>query len=215
MNKLKNVFFIAMIAVAMIACKSDKETVDTTTTTQTETTTEGMDIAISDASYVWYQGSKVIGGGKHNGKIQFKEGNFVVNNSQVVGGEFIIDMNSITNADIQKEEMEAKFLGHIKSDDFFSVETYPTAKFKILEVSEANAEGVHTVDGTLTIKGTAKNITFPATFTVDGENVTMNAEFTIDRTDFNVNYGSPTKFTDLAKDKAIANKVELKVMATS
>lgn len=217
MKNVKHFIFMVMIAVAMVACKNDNKTVETSDTdVEVTANVDGNEVQISDESYIWYEGKKVVGADRHNGKVQFEVGNFVVNNGKLVGGEFVIDMESISNDDIEKDEAKENFLKHIKSDDFFSVETYPTAKFTILEVSdEADADGMHTVDGTLTIKGNAKNISFPAKVTTNGDEVSLQADFTIDRTDFDVNYGSPTKFTDIAKDKAIANKIDLKVMATS
>ena len=44
---------------------------------------------------------------------------------------FIIDMSTITNTDLEDAEYNAKLVNHLKSDDFFGVEKFPTAKLEI------------------------------------------------------------------------------------
>ena len=46
----------------------------------------------------WY-GSKI--GGDHDGFIQLKSGSFKLKNDKIVDGNFVIDMSTITNTDIE------------------------------------------------------------------------------------------------------------------
>lgn len=47
------------------------------------------------------------------------------------------------------------------------------------------------LEGNLTIKDSKNNISFPVTYTLDGNTMSIKSEpFTIDRTKWNVNYGS-------------------------
>ncbi len=46
-----------------------------------------------------------------------------------MAGNFVVDMTSITNNDLKDEGYNQKLVGHLKSDDFFGVEKYPTAEF--------------------------------------------------------------------------------------
>ena len=211
---MKHLLLTALVAFAMIACQTEnKESAevtdaDTTNTEQVAASAEGTEVPVSPDSHVWYKGSKVVTG-SHNGTVPISDGHFLVNEGELTGGEFTINIAELGNNDIEKADSKEKFIGHMKSEDFFNTAEYPTAKFVITDVADEN------ITGNLTIKETTKEITFPADVSVDGDNVTMTADFTINRTDFDVNYGSPTKFADLARDKAIKDQVELKVEAKS
>jgi polyisoprenoid-binding protein YceI len=99
----------------------------------------------------------------------------------------------------------------LKSDDFFSVATFPTSTFTVTSsVAMADDKGnTHEITGNLTIKGITKQITFPAKVAIEGNTLNATAVFTIiDRAQWEVKYGSET-FADLAKDNVIENSVEL------
>ena len=66
---------------------------------------------------IWI-GKKVTG--QHTGTITIAEGSLSVKSKKVTGGSFVIDMTSIT--DVDKNE---RLVGHLKSDDFFSIEKHP------------------------------------------------------------------------------------------
>ncbi len=213
---MKKQIFVALFAMlAFVACKN-KKAVETTDAGERQVSAEGKTVALNtDNSHVEWLGSKVVGG-SHNGQIQFKSGEFKVAENQLVGGKFVVDMKSMTNDDLETEEDKAKLVGHLSNEDFFEVETYPTATFDILEI-EASTDGsdAKMVTGTLNIKGVAKNITVPAIISVDGEKVSFASEFNIDRTDFKVNFNSATAIENLAKEQAIKDVIELKVVANS
>lgn len=93
-----------------------------------------------------------------------------------------------------------KLAGHLKTSDFFDVEKFPTAKFVSTSVKAGGDKGAsHTVTGNLTMRGTEKSISFPATIKVEGDTVSVNAEFAINRKDFGIVY--PGKPDDLIKDE--------------
>ena len=73
--------------------------------------------------------------GEHNGTIQFKEGNVAVRGNQIVGGTFVVDMNSLKVEDLKDAESNGKLVGHMKADDFFGMEKNPTSTFKIMNVT--------------------------------------------------------------------------------
>ena len=56
---------------------------------------------------------------------------FVLQNGNITGGEFVIDMNSIACTDLEGDS-KGQLEGHLKSDDFFGVENHPTANNLIL-----------------------------------------------------------------------------------
>lgn len=66
------------------------------------------------------------------------------------------------------------------------------------------------VKGTLTIKGTAKEITFPALVTLKDKSFTASADFTIDRTEFGLKFRSG-KFDPGIGDKMIYDEFNVKI----
>lgn len=161
----------------------------------------------SESSINW-TGKKVTG--EHIGTIKLKSGAFELKNDKFIEGNFIIDMNSITNTDLTGEWND-KLIGHLKSDDFFSVEKYPEASLQITESGEF-VNGLSKVKGNLSIKG----ITNPIDFEVSHSDDKFSATITVDRTLYNIRYGSG-KFFDNLGDKTIYDDfiLEVKLVATS
>ncbi len=156
-----------------------------------------------DKTQITWLGKKVTG--QHNGTINLKSGSLNVESNTIVSGKFVIDMTSIRNTDLTDAESNAKLVGHLKSDDFFSVEKYPEATLVITEGAEFNNDQAH-VKGDLTIKG----ITHPVEFDVKRSGNVYNATITVDRSKYNVRYGSKSFFNDLG-DKVIYDNFELGV----
>lgn len=120
-----------------------------------------------------------------------------------------MNMNSINCTDLQGEWAD-KLVGHLKADDFFGVEKYPTSTFVITKVSPA-AAGTINVSGNLTIKGITKPLSFPASLSVKGNTVTASAKgVTVDRTKYDIRYGSKS-FFDSIGDKAIDDEFTLDI----
>src|SRR5690606_20908970 len=85
-------------------------------------------------SQVNWKGYKVTG--SHYGTIALQRGSLEFQGDVLTGGEFIVDMNSINTTDLSGEYKE-QLDGHLKSDDFFGVEKYPTATLKITKVASS------------------------------------------------------------------------------
>jgi YceI-like domain len=155
----------------------------------------------------------------HTCTINRKSGELKATDSTLTGGNFVLDMNSILVSGPAGSDpaMNAKLNGHLKSGDFFDVEKNPEATFVITEVkpftgavkdtTDPRQESIseykvpnptHTVSGNLTIKGTTKNISFPARITVAASSVDAIAKFNIDRTQWNIVY--PGKPDDLIRN---------------
>lgn len=151
----------------------------------------------SKSSVKWL-GKKVTG--EHFGSIAIKEGNLEVANGKVSGGKVVIDMQSLVVEDIKDAGMNGKLTGHLKSDDFFGVATFPTAELVVTKVvSNGNS---HTFSGNLTIKGITNPASFTATSAKDGKSTVYKGTLTIDRSKYNVKYGSKSFFDNLG-DKVI------------
>ena len=160
----------------------------------------------TDKSKVEWTGKKVTG--KHNGTVLLKSGLLTMKGANIIGGEFVMDMSSITNEDITNEKYRGDLVKHLKSPDFFSVVKFPEAKFVVTE-SEIGKDGKLMVKGELTIKG----ITNPLEFGVDthkhGESYHMSGIMVIDRTKYDIKYGSGSFFDNLG-DRTISDNFELK-----
>lgn len=155
-------------------------------------------------STINWSGEKVVGGG-HNGGITLKSGSLSVKKNKVTKGNFVIDMTSITCADLTDKGYNAKLVGHLKSDDFFGVAKHAEASF-VVTSSTAFVNGKASVTGNITIKGKTESITFD----VMQSGKTYTATIKVDRSKFDVRYGSKSFFDDLG-DKAISNIFTLEV----
>lgn len=158
-------------------------------------------------SYIGWKAYKVTG--QHFGKVLLKSGDLKFDNGQLVGGEFEINMHTIKVEDIQGEWAD-KLTGHLKSDDFFGVTKYPTAKFVITQVISRGTPGSYKIVGNLTIKETTKSIKFNADVKEDGGKTVATADIKIDRSDYDIRYGSGSFFDNLG-DKTIYDEFDLSV----
>jgi polyisoprenoid-binding protein YceI len=132
----------------------------------------------------------------HDGGFHAFTGTVTVKGNEVMGVNLVVDARTIWSD-------TERLTGHLKSEDFFEVETYPTAMFeadRIVAVDSANA--THLVTGNLTMRGQTHSITFPATITTQGGAVRATADFIIDRTHWGIIYTGKA-------DDLIENEVRL------
>tara|TARA_R110002072_G_scaffold129809_1_gene268377 strand:+ start:1627 stop:2187 length:561 start_codon:yes stop_codon:yes gene_type:complete len=166
---------------------------------------EKLNINIEKSTIKWI-GEYTFYFGGHEGFINFKEGYFIKEKDIITGGEFIIDMNSMTNTDIEKKEGKEGLLNHLKDPDFFDVKKYPTAKLTIKKVEYwKNNQGKILAD--LTLKGITKPVSFIVNFNYEEKE--LKTRFKIDRRKWNVNYTS--KFKDGAISDAIGFEISIKL----
>ncbi len=142
--------------------------------------------------------------GQHNGTVNFKEGTLVFKGKKLTDGNFTVDMTSLTATDLQGEWL-GKLNGHLKADDFFGTEKFPTAKLNFKKVVAKTAT-IYTVTGDLTIKGITKPVSFDLATTANS----ATTKFMVDRTKYDIKYGSGSFFTNIG-DKVINDEFELEV----
>ena len=219
---MQNFKFSALLGVILFlgACtdapESDKA--ETTDAVNVDQTVAGAAYTVNtNESKIEWIGTKVSG--YHEGEIKLKDGQLMVSENNLVGGNFVIDMPTIavTGPEDVDEESNQKLLGHLKSADFFEVEKHPEATFEITSVTPFTGtvqdstdarqasiseykvtDPTHTISGNLTIKGITKNVTFPAKVSVTDNSVDALAKFNVDRTQWNVVY--PGKTDDLIRN---------------
>lgn len=163
-----------------------------------KTETFKVDTQLSSIDWI---GRKVTG--QHTGKIKISSGELLVSGKAVKGGSFIMDMTSISSD-------SEKLTGHLKTEDFFSVEKNPTSKFQITKVTAAGADRIN-VTGNLSIKGITEAITFPATVKKEGNSIVAVAKnVMVNRAKYDIRYGSKSFFNDIG-NKAIDDDFELSI----
>ena len=205
----------AVAAAALLsACSKAPEAPKAEATAAAESTITGdtltLDLAASEVAWV---GTKVTG--RHNGTVKLKSAHFLTQGDSVVGGEFVLDMAAIAVLDLTGE-WKGKLEGHLKSPDFFAVDSFPTARFVVTQLGRAAAgdSASHRVSGNLTLRGVTKQISFPATITSTGTAAegrhTAVARFNLNRKDFGVAYTG--KQDDLIAD---AINLTLKLVSAS
>ncbi len=166
-------------------------------------------IDVSQSRVEWL-GKKVTG--QHNGILQLKEASIDIQKQVLVGGRFVFDMTSIKVLDIKDPKWNNKLEKHLKSDDFFAVDTFPSAVFEIssslslrnTEPGEDNYE----IKGDLTIKGITHVVSFKAQVDIQREKSSASGMIIVDRTLYDIRYKSG-KFFENLEDKAIYDDFEI------
>ena len=158
-------------------------------------------VDVANSSIVWHA-TKV--GGKHSGTVNLKDGKLIFKAKKLVGGAFNVDMTSLTCTDLTGEYL-GKLNGHLKSEDFFGTEKFPTSTLVFKKVA-VKAPNLYTVNADLTIKGITKPVTFDLATTKN----TATSTFNVDRTKYDIKYNSASIFSTIG-DKAISDDFELVV----
>jgi len=198
MKTLKTIGFAVLIASALVACNSS-EPVENTQVEEGITGTFNADLS---ASSIKWKGQAVGGLKKHNGSISLSEGSITLENSAITAGSFTVDMKSITPFDENYGETEytkADLVGHLSTDQFFLVDSFPTASFTITGADSTGVMGDLTIRG---ITNAEKIINVTVDTTANG--ITLNGALTFDRTKYNVSFESGTE------EWALSNDIELK-----
>lgn len=158
-----------------------------------------------------WNGKKVTG--EHSGTVKLSDGTLTVDGGKLTGGSFTFDMNSIVCTDLTDAGYNAKFIGHMKSEDFFNTAKYPTSTFKITKVTPKGGDA-YDITGNMTIKGITNAVTIPSTVKVTANGIEASGKATLDRTKYDIRYGSKSFFENIG-DKAIYDDfvVEIKLVA--
>ena len=199
---------IFIFTILLTGCANNKESATDNQqikTTKTSNINKGDYIVNKDLSTIKWTG-KEITTKSHYGILDLKEGSIYVNNDGIISGKVVIDMNSINCLDMSGRGKN-KLEGHLRSDDFFGVNSYPEANL-IFTSWSVNNLGKILYKGDLTIK----NITHPITFSgsvkkIDiGYRSTINLSF--DRTLYEIKFRSGKYFQNLG-DKLILDNIDI------
>jgi polyisoprenoid-binding protein YceI len=154
----------------------------------------------TNKSIVNWVGKKITG--QHEGTVNFKDGYLIFKDKKVTGGNFTVDMKSLSNTD-QTGSSKQKLEGHLKSEDFFGTENFSTSNLVFKSIAN-KGNNIYLINADLTIKGITNSIQFD--LVVNGNKAT--AALKVNRTKYDIKYGSGSYFDDLG-DKTIYDDFEL------
>ena len=164
-----------------------------------------MTIDTQSSSLNWI--GKKITNSQHNGSLKFISGDLTMctdkntSNTSICKGNFIVDMTTLLVEDLTGSSKQ-KLEGHLKSDDFFSVDKHQKA-FLLIKSSKIIESGF-LVKGLLTIK----NISHPIEFELNRSIGGFTANMIFDRSKYDVKYNSGSFFKNLG-DRLILDDIEL------
>lgn len=184
------IILVALGAFLLLGGGKDTPKSETSSENSTTTNTEETNmpfagdlylISTNDSVVNWTGRKTLIPNYEDTGTLNFMEGQFFVDGEVFTGGRAVFDMNSIkaVKTTIGKESDLDK---HLKSEDFFAVETYPTAELNIKNIVAGETENQFNLSGELTIKGISQGVSFPATINVQNGVLTLTGETKLDRT---------------------------------
>ena len=146
-----------------------------------------------EKSTVQWTGSKITGSIR-TGTILPKTVNVQLSNGVISSAQLEMDLHTLTVSNLTGEKAK-KFLRHMKADDFFDVERFPTALLTIT-IQDGVARGRLTV----------KDKTHPVMFPVQRSDKIYSGQLKFDRTKFGIVYKSASVFKNLG-DKVIRDEV--------
>ncbi|MFL5727885.1 MAG: YceI family protein [Cytophagaceae bacterium] len=155
------------------------------------------------ASVIKWKGKKVMG--DHKGEIKLGASEIKAGPSELAHGTIVINMSSITDTDLSDKKKNADLVGHLKSADFFDTEKYPTATYRITNMSPGEKADENIVSGQLMLKGVSENLSFPVKIKMEGNQLKVTGKAVMDRTKWGVKYKSGKSLGD----QMIYDEIEL------
>jgi len=191
MKKPLSFLATAFLIVAVSACGGVGDAPQATTgdAVAADAAATGVSYTIdAEASELNWRGAKVTDA--HDGGFNAFSGTIMVDGEDVTGVEIEVDMTSMWSDN-------ERLTGHLMSEDFFEVETYPKGLFALTSITPGDS--LHTAMGNLTMLDSTRGISFPVDVAVVDENtVTASADFIINRQEWGISY--PGRPDDLISD---------------
>ena len=207
---------LSLSAAALLAVACGQGTVDATDAQDAAQGGHTLTVDAAASGIEWYGHKPFVENYGHGGTLAILEGKVGVENGVLMSGSFALDMNSIVcTYEALPQEKKDYLVGHLKSAEFFAVDSFAVATFDITGVATQEGENNALVSGNLTLRGVTNNIQFPANVTVADSVLTLTApQFNIDRKQWGVMYAS-TSIVDLAKDNLISDDLGIKITVTA
>ena len=206
---LKKFLIPTILILFIVSCeKSSKKKIDTSLPKPTLSLSSGDYVMDNDNSSIKWTGRE-LSTKSHYGSLQMKNGSLTVNTDGTVNGIIKIDMTTIDCEDLQGRS-KASLERHLRSDDFFSVESHPIATLTFKSEGGIGAGNKLAFNGELEIKGISHPISFESEVKSVDPKVSALVDMTFDRSKYNVRFRSGTFFQNLG-DKLIYDDIEISV----
>ena len=191
-----------------VGCDSGKKSDNSSPTLNQLTPEAGTYSLLIDDSELSWIGTE-LSTKTHTGTIDFTDGTIVVDSDNTISGNVKINMSTINVTDLQgrsKEMLER----HLRSSDFFEVESYSEAKFSFISKSFDKLSNQISFVGDLTIKDITNPISFNATLLETSPFLKAKAVLSFDRSKYNVRFRSGNFFENLG-DKLILDVIDVNI----
>jgi len=138
-------------------------------------------------------------GFRTGGSLAAPEGDILFNPDDLAKSSFQVNIKTETiNTDNESRD------NHLKEEDYFDVKKYPMIRFVSSAIRATGKKDGYEAKGTLTIKGTSREISLPFNAVKSGDGWAFTGSFTMNRRDYGVG-GSSTISNELTVDiKVIA-----------
>ncbi|MCB9353097.1 MAG: YceI family protein [Saprospiraceae bacterium] len=212
----KQIFPILLIISSFFSCQNDQQPepappatlppLDTIRVVPVSSVNAAVYI-VNDGVVNWL-GKRAIGN-RHTGTIQIKEGQLSASQGQLLSGNVVLDMRSLSVNNVKDPGAKSDLESHLKDSDFFEVKKYPTGTFVIDEVLPSKTPDFNwIVSGELTLKGKTNRVNIPVKMTITDKEINAeSANFVINRTQWGINFQSGLLGT--TKDKLIEDIVPI------
>ncbi len=167
---------------------------------------------------------KWIGGLKfaskeHYGTIKIKKGQVQLDGEIILSANIIFDLNSIANLDIADSKQNLELVNHLKSKDFFNVDSCPEAILNINRIQypvteESTKETNCDVFGDLTMNGKKEAVEFQVSYEFINEQLVLKGQLQLDRNKWHISYANES-IPNILKDKIIDNLITIQVELTA
>ena len=206
---LKKFLIPTILILFIVSCeKSSRKKIDTSLPKPALSLSSGDYVMDKNNSSIKWTGRE-LSTKSHYGSLQMKNGSLTVNTDGTVNGIIKIDMTTIDCEDLQGRS-KASLERHLRSDDFFSVESHPIATLTFKSEGGIGAGNKLAFNGDLEIKGISHPISFESEVKSVDPKVSALVDMTFDRSKYNVRFRSGTFFQNLG-DKLIYDDIEISV----
>lgn len=140
---------------------------------------------------------------QHHGVVALKQASFRFDYGALVSGQAIIDLTKIECHDIEDSSMRKTLINHLRSTDFFSVDSHPEARFEIVSAERISGAPAgspnYEITGSLTLRGHTDGVLFEASVGQQANDIGIQAHFDLDRVTWGSRYGSGKLFEAIGK----------------
>lgn len=196
---MKTIIFISTIVATLVimGCNDKKTEKSSVQDSKSNFVEYQIDV---EKSYIHWTGS-IVGVYSHYGTLKFKTGIVQIEDKKVVGGSFVVDMNTISPTDENyKMAPKERLVEHLVSDDFFNVSQFPESSLKITGFDK------NFLNASLTVRGITNDEKITDLKIEKTENgIMLYGKMIFDRQKYKVSYKSKMK------DKVLSDNIEIEV----